>query len=139
MTTGPLMCRCMSALPASCVGSKYRAVMSVMSNGFFLSHFRSLLESVDCCEEGSVQWRKPDQERHSPKRSSPVPMIGVTFPLFRSFTGAHARSSMRWRSKSKFARPYICLLMHLSLLIFPSVCPLLYLVAKAARTASKSR
>ncbi len=29
-------------------------------------------------------WRKPDQERHGPKRSSPVPMIGVTFPPFRS-------------------------------------------------------
>jgi len=42
----------------------------------------------------------------------------------------------RFRSKSKFARPYICRLMNLRRLTCPSTCPLLHSFSNAARTAA---
>ena len=51
----------------------------------------------------------------------------------------HPQSSMRWRRRANVARPYICLLMVLSLLTLPSVCPLLSGRLSAASTAVKSR
>ena len=50
----------------------------------------------------------------------------------------HPQSSMRWRSKSNLARPYICLLIVLSLLTLPSV-RRLSLVAQIARQAYEPR
>src|SRR4051812_47588466 len=50
----------------------------------------------------------------------------------------HAARRTRWRSRSKLARPYICRLISLSRVIWPSAWPLLQGVVSAARIAAPS-
>lgn len=53
--------------------------------------------------------------------------------------GRYAARNARFRSRSKFARLYVCRLTSLSLVTWPSVCPLLQASDMAASTACLSR
>src|ERR1700722_4316361 len=69
---------------------------------------------------------------------------GARFPsLIRQLRGLlprlrHQARSTRWRSRSKFARPYISRLISFNRFTSPSPCPLLHGSLAASRTAAQS-